>query len=367
MNLEQFPTSETGKKMLGYVTGNGFYENSYVGKWIFQVMGQELDEVRKIVEALPYQAFVETATWGLRYHEEKYGLPISENLPMEERRKRIIEKRDMKAPMTPWRMENILKSVLGCDVKVSDVHDGGEDTLQHPNQFRVLFQGEESSYSIRMAFEKLDMIKQSHTFYELHIRLVVFELIEIFTVKVSFRMGFFWWSNTIFDGKQLFNGRVLMNARLPPYFIACFRTIVKNEEKIVFLPERYCIFIKGTYANLSFGRTIYCASAVLRERVSVSQILLHTPVRLEEALFLCKAICTVPCIKNEAIVHFNKLIMSIIALSNKSKPTVKRTLYRNEFANGENFHISVYSNFFFSGRYVMDGRKKLNSIRREEL
>lgn len=27
MNLEQFPTSETAKKMLGYITGNGFYDN----------------------------------------------------------------------------------------------------------------------------------------------------------------------------------------------------------------------------------------------------------------------------------------------------------------------------------------------------
>ena len=76
MNLEQFPTSETAKKMLGYITGNGFYDNSYVGKWIFQVMGEEMDDARAIIDELPLQAFVETATWGLRYHEEKYGLPI---------------------------------------------------------------------------------------------------------------------------------------------------------------------------------------------------------------------------------------------------------------------------------------------------
>lgn len=71
MNLEQFPTSETAKKMLGYITGNGFYDNSYVGKWIFQVMGEEVGDARAIIDELPLQAFVETATWGLRVSMRK--------------------------------------------------------------------------------------------------------------------------------------------------------------------------------------------------------------------------------------------------------------------------------------------------------
>lgn len=111
MNFEQFPTSETAKKMLSYITGNGFYDNSYVGKWIFQVMGEEMGDARAIIDELPLQAFVETATWGLRYHEEKYGLPIRENLSPDERRKIILEKRDLKAPMSPWRMEKIINEI----------------------------------------------------------------------------------------------------------------------------------------------------------------------------------------------------------------------------------------------------------------
>ena len=39
-DLENFPTSESAKKMLGYVS-DGFYDSSYVGKWLFQVMGIE--------------------------------------------------------------------------------------------------------------------------------------------------------------------------------------------------------------------------------------------------------------------------------------------------------------------------------------
>lgn len=56
MNIENFPTSEAAKRMMGYITGNGFYDRSYVGKWIFQVMGIEMDEARRIIEdELPYQ------------------------------------------------------------------------------------------------------------------------------------------------------------------------------------------------------------------------------------------------------------------------------------------------------------------------
>lgn len=154
MNLEQFPTSETAKKMLSYITGNGFYDNSYVGKWIFQVMGEEMGDARAIIDELPLQAFVETATWGLRYHEEKYGLPIRENLSPDERRKIILEKRDLKAPMSPWRMEKIISGILGCTVDVVDINEPGSK-ISHPNMFIVYLEGE-GEFSLGKAVEKLD-------------------------------------------------------------------------------------------------------------------------------------------------------------------------------------------------------------------
>lgn len=55
-DLENFPTSESAKRQLGYVTA-GFYDRSYVGKWIFQVIGMEYDEARKILEEFPKQFF----------------------------------------------------------------------------------------------------------------------------------------------------------------------------------------------------------------------------------------------------------------------------------------------------------------------
>ena len=65
MDLEGFPTSPYGADMLECIDSGGFYKDSYVGKWLFQVMGLEYDDALSIVGELPRQMFPETATWGL--------------------------------------------------------------------------------------------------------------------------------------------------------------------------------------------------------------------------------------------------------------------------------------------------------------
>lgn len=217
MNIENFPTSEAAKRMMGYITGNGFYDRSYVGKWIFQVMGIEMDEARRIIEdELPYQAFPETATWGLRYHEEKFGLPIRENLSPEERRKLILDRRDTKAPITPWRLEKMVNSVLGCDVKVVDIHEP-DNKITHPNTFVVYLEGE-GAFSLQKGIDKINDAKQPHTSYELHVRLAVFVLVEnILFNRMTVRLPITWWGAT-WDGEYLFDGSIYFNARQPPFF-----------------------------------------------------------------------------------------------------------------------------------------------------
>lgn len=231
MNIENFPTSEAAKRMMGYITGNGFYDRSYVGKWIFQVMGIEMDEARRIIEdELPYQAFPETATWGLRYHEEKFGLPIRENLSPEERRKLILDRRDTKAPITPWRLEKMMNSVLGCDVKVVDIHEP-DNKITHPNTFVVYLEGE-GAFSLQKGIDKINDAKQSHTSYELHVRLAVFVLVEnILFNRMTVRLPITWWGAT-WDGEHLFDGSIYFNARQPPFFRMAVPFEIRNIIKV---------------------------------------------------------------------------------------------------------------------------------------
>ena len=168
-DLENFPTSKSARKMLSYVT-KGFYDWSYIGKWIYQVLGLEYDKALEMVEELPAQFFPETATWGLIYHEIKWRLPVRENLTYEERRKRIYQKRDYRAPVTPYRMEKHLESMFGLEVHVNDVNDPGRFGMEFPdpNVFAVTVIGE-SGLNLENIRAEIDSMKQSHTVYTIDV------------------------------------------------------------------------------------------------------------------------------------------------------------------------------------------------------
>lgn len=214
-DLEHFPTSESAKRQLSYVS-DSFYDESYVGKWLFQVMGIEYDKAREILEDLPNQFIPETATWGLRYHEEKWGLPVRENLSYEERRRLIYQKRDYRAPMTPYRMEQYLSDATGFKVFIADINDPGEYgwIAPHPNVFKAFFQGE-GTLDSKKAHEMLNKLKQSHTTYTVNDR-SEFEIdnrdLEEFDLKrIIFQIGFSFWDEKIFDGTWMFDGSVILN------------------------------------------------------------------------------------------------------------------------------------------------------------
>lgn len=217
IDLDDFPKSDAAKEMISYVTP-GWYDKSYIGKWLFEVMGIELDAATGYIESLPEQLFPETATWGLRYHEEKYGLPVLENLPPEERRMRIYQKRDFRAPMTPYRMESYLENAMGFKVRIADCNDEGEFGYvpDHPNIFKVYFIGEDT-LDTKKARQQLNKLKQSHTMYTIN-DMVMMELdnrrlekLFLRRVLLHMRIPFFW--NNLFDGTWDFDGSILMDGK----------------------------------------------------------------------------------------------------------------------------------------------------------
>lgn len=215
-DLESFPRSKSALRMLNYVT-QGFYEKSYVGKWLYQVMGLEYDEVRRLAEELPYQMFPEFATWGLMYHELKWGLPVRKNLSYEERRKLIYQKRDYRAPMTPYRMEKYLEEVTGFEVKLADVNDPGDYgfVTPHPNVFKAYFIGD-GTLDIKKVHKVLNQLKQSHTTYTVNERIEVvldnqnLERIKLKNIKFDIKLPFWY----MYDGSWLLNGSWLLDGSI---------------------------------------------------------------------------------------------------------------------------------------------------------
>ena len=199
--FECFPTSKSAKRMLSYVTP-GFYDRSYVGKWLYQVMGLEYDDASTLVEELPYQFFPETATWGL---------PIRTELSYEERRKIIYQKRDMKSPMTPYRMEQLLKYITDFKVSIFDSNRNGGYIISHPNLFLVQLIGEGTADTIKIR-KQLNMFKQSHTIYKLidYIEKRI-EIKILPQIQIAIKSEFYPRSNIPFlkyDGTTQYNGIV---------------------------------------------------------------------------------------------------------------------------------------------------------------
>ena len=404
MNIENFPTSEAAKRMMGYITGNGFYDRSYVGKWIFQVMGIEMDEARRIIEdELPYQAFPETATWGLRYHEEKFGLPIRENLSPEERRKLILDRRDTKAPITPWRLEKMVNSVLGCDVKVVDIHEP-DNKITHPNTFVVYLEGE-GEFSLQKGIDKINDAKQSHTSYELHVRLAVFVLVEdILFNRMTVRLPITWWGAT-WDGEYPFDGSIYFNARQPPYFFMTVPLEVPNIIKIDNLRISHRVTKISEYGDLlmkivhripitwwgaSFdGRYLFDGEALLNavRPPDFRTVTYHFDTdHAEEVLFEYAKISAVE-IKNEnkykvRDVHRASFLWPDYVItfdgelsfdgkdtfSQDSPPKVIAITHRMDAEIGEDFGVSLYvpsKASLFDGVFSFDGTNDFNAGRED--
>lgn len=118
IDLEQFPTSESAQKMMAAVSP--IYDNSYVAKWLFQVMGEEWDEVwQRFIEARQ-QSFPETATWSIAYWEQRYGIAPDESLPLSARRQRILVKRGKRYPMNPARLAQFARNITGRMAEVTE-------------------------------------------------------------------------------------------------------------------------------------------------------------------------------------------------------------------------------------------------------
>lgn len=216
-DLDNFPTSNSAKKMLSYVT-DGFYDKSYVGKWLYQVMGIEYDEAQELAEALPEQFFPETATWGLMWHERKWNLPVRENLSYQERRRLIYQKRDYRAPMTPYRMETYLEDATGFKVRIADVNDPGDYgfVAPHPNVFKAYFIGD-GTLDSKKVHEILNRLKQSHTTYGVSERIETVldnrELEQIILRNIRFKMQVPFWYEYVYDGTWLLDGSVILGVK----------------------------------------------------------------------------------------------------------------------------------------------------------
>lgn len=147
--MQKILTSDAAKRMIDYVSP--IYDRSYVGLWLFNVIGIELDELNKFCEELYDQAHIETATWSLPMWEKEYGITPLEDQTIEQRRERLLQMKK-KSAFNPEKLRKLIESMTGVEVEVV------ENT--NKNTFLVRLKG--SVDNLDDVKEQINLIKPAH-------------------------------------------------------------------------------------------------------------------------------------------------------------------------------------------------------------
>ncbi len=370
-DIEKFPTSRAAVDMLHSIS-EGFYQNSYVMKWLLQVEGLEWDGAESILRELPLQFFPETATWGLVYHEQKWQLPVKYNLGYDERRKLIYQRRDFKAPMTPYKMELYIGKVLGIEAHIADCHDpGGRGFIPgHPNIFKATFVTE-NTLDVAAVSGVLDKLKQSHTVYTIEdlIQAVIdSSSLERFLFRnINQRVTIPFWGGFIFDGTWLFDGsQVFGKARryglgiLVMYGIK----IISNQDKMLYIKYHMHIKLSGK------------CGALLTNHYS-ARVLDYSAVVTQRHRFKIKSSkkISLPCVRIKSKQYVNtgaeasftgKVSVPLKSGTEASSQYHMLADSRKEKAGNFSAETKSENYWLFDGSTRMDGSRKFNSIYRKE-
>lgn len=154
IDLEHFPTNETALRMMERVSP--IYDRSYVGKWIFEIMGLEMGEARAYFEELRQQPFPERTTWAIEYWERRYAIIPKPTDDLETRRRNITMKHGVRLPMNPARMEQIVEMMTGYPAQVT------ENVAPYTFSVDICIGPEYGCIDIGAVLSKLKQVKPSH-------------------------------------------------------------------------------------------------------------------------------------------------------------------------------------------------------------
>lgn len=152
-------TSETAQKIIDYVSP--LYGESYVGLWLFQVIGMALDDVVNTATMLREETNPIISKLLLDFWEDHYGLPRDNGLTTELRHARLLAKIRERGPCNPKRLANAVSVALdGVPVDIT------ENVAK--NTFLVNIR--EVVYDLSPAIDVLERRKPAHLIYRLQVR-----------------------------------------------------------------------------------------------------------------------------------------------------------------------------------------------------
>lgn len=156
--MKSILTNRMAQKIIDYVSP--IYGDSYVALWIYQAIGIVMDEIYDLAYQLRFETNAVTADLLLDYWEMQYGIPPDSSLTKEQRRKRILEKKQKRGAMNPVRIANAVSVALG-GVEVEVTENVAQNTF--------LVNVRDVVPSLVPAVAVLERIKPAHLIYQIRV------------------------------------------------------------------------------------------------------------------------------------------------------------------------------------------------------
>lgn len=152
--MREILKSKRAQRIIDFVSR--IYGESYVGLWLFEVIGEALDMVYGNAVTLRDETTPVTSTILLDQYEDHYGLPRNPDLTTKQRQDRIVDKMQSRAPCNPTKLENAVSVALGgVEVQITERVD----------KYTFLVAIKEFITSLAPAREVLDKMKPAHLIY----------------------------------------------------------------------------------------------------------------------------------------------------------------------------------------------------------
>ena len=182
--MHEILTSKTAQEIIDYVAP--VYGTSYVGLWLFQVMGLAAGDFREIAEKLFDETCPITSEFLLDAWEDHYDLYRNNRLTTKQRQERLLQKIRFRAAYNPKRLADAMAAVLGVPVKITE--------RVAKNTFRVDILDSVSDIGKMVhALTVLDSKKPAHLIYTINVDSKVDEtnlkIATAITQSESYRVG----------------------------------------------------------------------------------------------------------------------------------------------------------------------------------
>ena len=147
-------TNETAQEIIDWVSQ--LYGESYVGLWVYQVLGIILGEIRAMAEQLRQEVRPSTAELTLDQWEQLYGLTNGSGLTTAQRQARLLERKLRRAPMNPNRLERLVQAMTGCKTEVT------ENVAPYVFAVRVFYDDAAPGFDIQPVIGKIREVRPAH-------------------------------------------------------------------------------------------------------------------------------------------------------------------------------------------------------------